>query len=65
MTRLGPSIVSDPEHRFQGRASGTGLITAEHRTNNLPVLSGCTTCYATDVGYLLYNKKLIFNDNHV
>ena len=36
----------------QGRASGTRLTTAEHRTHNLPVPSEYATCYATDVGNL-------------
>ena len=35
---------------IQGRASGTILTRAEHRTYNLPVLSRCATCYATDAG---------------
>ncbi len=48
MTQFGPSIEADPKNRVQGQAPDTRFITAEHRTNKLPVPSGCASYYATD-----------------
>ncbi len=36
---------------------------AEHRTQNLPMLSGCTTCYATSLTLQQLYVTLIFNIN--
>ncbi len=55
VTQLGSSIEADfAPIEIQGQASGTRLITAEHRTHNLPVTSRCATCYATDA----YNNRV-------
>ncbi len=50
MTLFGSSMEPTRPSNIQSRASGTRLTTAEHRTYNLPVLSGGATFYTTDAG---------------
>ncbi len=52
----------------QGQGSGTRIATTDHRHHNLPVPSGCTTCYAKNEGilnkgfrnFLVYHISLFF-----